>query len=390
MKREKKQIETEMIHGGPERNYEGSLAAPIFQTSTFSFSSAAEGERRFAGEEEGYIYTRLGNPTVRALEDRIAVLEGGEKGLAFASGMAAVSAVLIALTKTGDHILCSNGLYGCTFGLLTMMEEKYDITHSFSHMRTEEEVREQITDRTTCVFIETPINPTMRVIDLEMVAKVAKEYGVPVVVDNTFCTPYLQRPLEKGCDIVIHSATKYISGHGDVIAGLVVGDEEFMNRLRMSEQKDIGGVLSPFDAWLLLRGLKTLHVRMDRHSSNAQVIADKLASHPRVERVYYPGVREIDSPAGRQMRNGGGVVAFELSGGKREAQNFIDRLSFIRIAVSLGDAETLIQHPASMTHAVVPAHKREEMGITDSLIRLSVGLEAADDIWHDIYQALSV
>lgn len=271
-----------------------------------------------------------------------------------------------------------------------MMEEKYDITHSFSHMRTEEEVREQITDRTTCVFIETPINPTMRVIDLEIVAKAAKEYGVPVVVDNTFCTPYLQRPLEKGCDIVIHSATKYISGHGDVIAGLVVGDEEFMNRLRMSEQKDIGGVLSPFDAWLLLRGLKTLHVRMDRHSSNAQVIADKLASHPRVERVYYPGVREIDSPAGRQMRNGGGVVAFELSGGKREAQNFIDRLSFIRIAVSLGDAETLIQHPASMTHAVVPAHKREEMGITDSLIRLSVGLEAADDIWHDIYQALSV
>ncbi|CDQ18715.1 Methionine gamma-lyase [Halobacillus karajensis] len=367
------------------------MATPIFQTSTFSFGTAAEGARRFAGEEEGYIYTRLGNPTVRALEDRIAVLEGGERGLAFASGMAAVSAVLIALTKTGDHVLCSNGLYGCTYGLLQMFEEKYKITHDFSFMATEEDVRNGITEKTRCIFIETPINPTMKMIDLSMVARVAKEYGIPVVVDNTFCTPYLQRPLDLGCDIVLHSATKYIGGHGDVIAGLVVGEKAFMDDLAMSQQKDIGGILSPFDAWLLLRGLKTLHVRMDRHSSNADEIARKLKEHPKIKHIYYPGMKEHEhhSIVRKQMRTGGGVLAFELEGSKEEAQQFMDRLRLIQIAVSLGDAETLIQHPATMTHAVVPEEKRREMGIGDSLIRLSVGLEALDDIWGDLVYALN-
>ncbi|QAS54656.1 methionine gamma-lyase [Halobacillus litoralis] len=384
-------METSMIHSEHKvRDVHGSLTMPIYQTSTFSFSSAAEGARRFAGEEEGYIYSRLGNPTVKALEERIAVLEGGERGLAFASGMAGVSAVLIAMTKANDHILCSNGLYGCTYGLLQMLEEKYDITHDFSFMESEEELRNKINKNTSCIFIETPINPTMKVVDLSMVAQVAKEYGIPVVVDNTFCTPYLQRPLEKGCDIVIHSATKYIGGHGDVIAGLVVGKGEFMNALAMAEQKDIGGVLSPFDAWLLLRGIKTLHIRMDRHSSNAAEIARKLKEHPRVENVYYPGMEnhEQKSIVKKQMKTGGGVIAFELKGSKSEAQNFMDRLELIQIAVSLGDAETLIQHPATMTHAVVPEEKRKEMGIGDSLIRLSVGLEAVEDIWHDMNQAL--
>ncbi|WP_431357369.1 methionine gamma-lyase [Halobacillus litoralis] len=391
MKENIKSMETSMIHSEHKvRDVHGSLTMPIYQTSTFSFSSAAEGARRFAGEEEGYIYSRLGNPTVKALEERIAVLEGGERGLAFASGMAGVSAVLIAMTKANDHILCSNGLYGCTYGLLQMLEEKYDITHDFSFMESEEELRNKINKNTSCIFIETPINPTMKVVDLSMVAQVAKEYGIPVVVDNTFCTPYLQRPLEKGCDIVIHSATKYIGGHGDVIAGLVVGKGEFMNALAMAEQKDIGGVLSPFDAWLLLRGIKTLHIRMDRHSSNAAEIARKLKEHPRVENVYYPGMEnhEQKSIVKKQMKTGGGVIAFELKGSKSEAQNFMDRLELIQIAVSLGDAETLIQHPATMTHAVVPEEKRKEMGIGDSLIRLSVGLEAVEDIWHDMNQAL--
>lgn len=248
----------------------GSLSTPIFQTSTFTFDTAEQGERRFRGEEEGFIYSRLGNPTVTALEDKIATLEGGEKGLAFASGMAAVSAVLVALTKANDHILCSNGLYGCTFGLLTMMEEKYQITHDFSAMRTKEEVRSLIKPETACIYIETPINPTMQLIDLEMVAEVAKEYEIPVVVDNTFSSPYLQRPLELGCDVVIHSATKYIGGHGDVVAGLVVGKRDFLDSVQMTTQKDIGGIISPFQAWLLLRGLKTLPVRMDRHSEQAE------------------------------------------------------------------------------------------------------------------------
>jgi methionine-gamma-lyase len=391
LKNKEKRIETAMIHNDEKSGkYDGSLTTPIFQTSTFSFSSAAEGERRFAGEEEGYIYTRLGNPTVRTLENRIATLEGGDRGLAFASGMAAVSAVLIALTKAGDHVLCSNGLYGCTYGLLQMFEEKYAITHDFSYMKTEEDVKAKITPDTRCIFIETPINPTMKIIDLAMVARVAKEHGIPVVVDNTFCTPYLQRPLDLGCDIVLHSATKYIGGHGDVIAGLVVGKKEFMDDLAMSQQKDIGGVLSPFDAWLLLRGLKTLHVRMDRHSINALDLAKRLDNHPKVKQVYYPGMEgnEQFNIVEKQMKTGGGVLAFEIEGGKEEAQQFMDRLHLIQIAVSLGDAETLIQHPATMTHAVVPEEKRQEMGITDTLIRLSAGLESVEDLWEDLNQSL--
>ncbi|MGP4076172.1 methionine gamma-lyase [Halobacillus sp. K22] len=387
MNRKDKRMETSMIHGGKHSDeFLRSLTMPIFQTSTFSFQTASEGERRFSGEEEGYIYTRLGNPTVKALEERMAVLEGGEKGLAFASGMAAVSAVLIALTKANDHILCSNGLYGCTYGLLTTLKEKYNIQHDFSFMRTEEELRERITDSTTCIFIETPINPTMKVIDLQMVAKVAGEYNIPVVVDNTFCTPYLQRPLELGCDIVIHSATKYLGGHGDVIAGLVIGKKDFMEELAMNEQKDIGGVLSPFDAWLLIRGLKTLHIRMDRHSSNAGKIAKYLRHHPLVKDVYYPDTEGHDLQG--QMEDGGGVLAFDIEGGKEEAHHIMDQLKLIKIAVSLGDAETLIQHPASMTHAVVPEEERKKMGIGDNLIRLSVGLESVEDIWEDLEQAL--
>lgn len=388
----KKHMETKMIHNESCKNNEtGSLTTPIYQTSTFSFASAQEGARRFAGEEEGYIYSRLGNPTVAQFEERMAALEGGEKGLAFASGMAAVSAVLIALTKAGDHIVCSNGLYGCTYGLLKMMEEKYGITHDFCSMETEEELKQTMTDRTACIFVETPINPTMKVIDLEMVSRTASSTGAPVVVDNTFCTPYLQRPLDLGCDVVVHSATKYIGGHGDVVAGVVVGSHSFMEKLASSQQKDIGGILSPFDAWLLIRGMKTMHLRMDRHSANASEIAARLMRHPKVKNVYYPGFQDDRQGAvvQNQMKTGGGVIAFELNGGREEAERFINRLDLIKIAVSLGDAETLIQHPASMTHAVVPEEQRNAMGIHESLIRISVGLEAVDDIWYDLYQSLS-
>ncbi|MFG6119725.1 methionine gamma-lyase [Thalassobacillus sp. B23F22_16] len=387
-----KRFETSVIHAGYDsKQHLGSLSTPIFQTSTFTFDSAEQGERRFAGEEEGYIYSRLGNPTVRALEEKIAELEGGEMGLAFGSGMAAVSAVLVALTKTGDHILCSQGLYGCTFGLLRMMNEKYNITSDFSLMETEEEVRDLIQPNTSCIYIETPINPTMRLLDLEMIARVAKEYDIPVVVDNTFSTPYLQRPLELGCDIVIHSATKYICGHGDVIAGLVVAEKEFLSEVAMTTQKDIGGVISPFDAWLLLRGLKTLPVRMDRHSYNAAMIFKEMEKHAGIKRVYYPDDAQHPdySIKEKQMKQGGGIIAFEIEGTKEDAQRLLNNLSFIQIAVSLGDAESLIQHPATMTHAVVPEAERLKMGITDQMIRLSVGLEAWEDIWADLEKALS-
>lgn len=386
-----RRFETEAVHVGYDsKDHLGSLSTPIYQTSTFTFESAEQGERRFAGEEDGYIYSRLGNPTVTALQERIARLENGEAGLAFATGMAAVSATLIKLTKANDHILCSQGLYGCTFGLLSIMDEKYNIKSDYIAMDTEDQIRDHILPETSVIYVETPINPTMKVIDLEMVARVAKEYDIPVVVDNTFSSPYLQRPIDLGCDIVIHSATKYIGGHGDVVAGLVVGKEDFISDMAMTTQKDIGGQMSPFDAWLLLRGLKTLPLRMERHSQTAETIVDHLKAHSNVDRVYYPF--DADNPdyhiAKKQMRLGAGVIAFEVKGGKKEAQAFLNRLSFLKIAVSLGDAETIIQHPATMTHAVVPEETREKMGISNTLIRMSCGLEAWEDIWADLKQSL--
>ncbi|WP_273832535.1 methionine gamma-lyase [Guptibacillus sedimenti] len=384
-------FETKTIHDGYDsKSHHNSLASPIYQTSTFTFETAEAGERRFAGEEPGYIYSRLGNPTVRMLEERIASLENAEGGLAFGSGMAAVSAVLMYLVKSGDHILCSEGVYGCTFGLLKMLEEKFAIEHDLLPLDSFEQIQQAIRPNTTVIYIETPINPTLKLIDLEMISSVAKEKGITVVVDNTFSTPYLQRPLEFGCDIVLHSATKYIGGHGDVVAGLVVSDKKTITAIAKSTQKDIGGILSPFDAWLLLRGLKTLPIRMDRHCSNAHKIVQKLIEHPSVTNVMYPGREESPSflIAQKQMKSPGGLISFEINGGKLEAQNFMNRLGMIKIAVSLGDAETLIQHPATMTHAVVPEEEQKRMGISESLIRLSIGLEAWEDIWRDIEQAL--
>jgi methionine-gamma-lyase len=386
-----KQFETLVIHHGYDtKEHLGSLSVPIFQTSTFTFDTAEQGETRFAGEEEGYIYSRLANPTVRVLEEKMACLEGGEKALAFGSGMAAVSAVLFALTKANDHIICSQGIYGCTFGLLDLLKQKYNILHDFCSMETEEELVRLIRPETVCIFIETPINPTMKLIDLDMVVKVAKEYGIKVIVDNTFCSPYLQTPIKHGCDVVVHSATKYIGGHGDVVAGIAVGSKELMEEVAKTTQKDIGGIISPFDAWLLLRGLKTLAVRMDRHCANAEKISKRLKEHPLVSKVYYPN--DPDNPdytiSQKQMKLGGGLVSFEIKGTKQDVQRFLNRLQLIKIAVSLGDTETLIQHPATMTHAVVPEEVRKNMGISDQLVRLSVGLEAWGDIWQDLEQAL--
>ncbi|MBM7604877.1 methionine-gamma-lyase [Metabacillus crassostreae] len=384
-------FETKSIHAGYEaKNHSDSLTPPIYQTSTFTFSSIQQGANRFAGVEDGYIYSRLSNPTVTVLEERMAQLEEGEAALAFGSGMAAVSAVLIGLTKANDHVLCSKGLYGCTFGLLQMLQEKYSILHSLSDLSTADEILAGIRENTTCIYIETPINPTMKIIDLELVTKIAKEKGIKVVVDNTFLTPYLQKPLEIGCDLVIHSATKYIGGHGDVIAGIVVGDTDTISYLKKTTQKDIGGVISPFDAWLLLRGLKTLGVRMDRHCKNAEKIVEKLRNHSKVKTVYYPGDKAHPDYqiVKKQMKEGGGLISFEVIGSFEDSVKFADHLKLIKIAVSLGDAETLIQHPASMTHAVVPEDTRKEMGITNELLRLSVGLEAWEDIWKDLEQAL--
>jgi methionine-gamma-lyase len=387
----KKRFQTNAIHGTyNSKDHFGSLTPPLFQTSTFVFDTAQQGENRFLGEEQGMIYSRLGNPTVQQLEERMALLEGGEKALAFGSGMAAVSSVLLHYVKEGSHILCSKGIYGCTYGLLKWLEEKFRITFELSDMRSVEEIEKKLSSKTACIFLETPINPTMEIIDLSTIVTAAKKHGVPVVVDNTFCSPYLQRPLEHGCDIVLHSATKYIGGHGDVVGGIVVGSEKEMTVIASHVRKDIGGIMSPFDAWLLIRGLKTLPVRMERHCENAGEIAERLQKHIMVDTVIYPSffTRRNREIVEKQMDKSGGIISFTIKGGKEEAQRLLNKVSLLKVAVSLGDTETLIQHPASMTHAVVPEPERLKMGITDNLIRLSVGLEAWEDIWEDLNNAL--
>jgi methionine-gamma-lyase len=391
MERNYKHFETKVIHAGYDsKEHLNSLSTPIYQTSTFTFDTAEQGERFFAGEEKGYIYSRLGNPTVSVLQEKVAEIEEGEACLAFGSGMAAISAVLLSLTKANDHVLVSQGVYGCTYGLLKLMEEKYNVTHDFSFMENEEEIRNLIKPETTCIYIETPINPTMKLIDLEIVVKIAKEYKIAVVVDNTFCSPYLQKPIQMGCDVVVHSATKYICGHGDVVAGLAIASQELISKIAMTTQKDIGGILAPFDAWLLLRGLKTLPIRMDRHCDNTVKLVEWLKKEPKIKSVYYPG--DPNHPdheiMKKQMKHGGGLFSFEIEGEKKQIQAFMNGLKMIKIAVSLGDAETLIQHPATMTHSVIPEEVRLSMGITNQLIRLSVGLEAWEDIRDDIKQSL--
>ncbi len=383
--------DTRLIHEGMDpKQHHDSLTVPLYQTSTYTFHTAEQGQRRFAGEEAGGIYSRLGNPTVEVLEKRMMALEEGGGALAFGSGMAAVSTILVHLTKAGDHILCSKGLYGCTFGLLGIFENKYNITHSLSELSTRDEIEQAITTNTTVIYVESPINPTMELVDLHLVCEVAKERGIRVVVDNTFCSPYLQQPLIIGADFVLHSATKYLNGHGDVIAGILVGkDADEMHQIRMSIQKDYGGIISPFDAWLILRGLKTLHVRMERHVKNAEKLLAYLKTEPSVTKILYPF--DDNHPhaaiAKKQMQAGGGLISFVVDGGTEAAQRFLNHLKLIHVAVSLGDAETLIQHPATMTHSVVPEADRIAMGIDNGMLRLSVGLEDPEDIIADLQQA---
>lgn len=385
-------LSTTAIHAGHKSDVQtGSLATPIYQTSTFVFSSVEEGARRFAGEDAGYVYSRLGNPTVQVLEEKVAALEKAEAGLAFASGMAAVSSVLMALIQTGDHILGTKGLYGCTYGLLNLMKDRFHVDYTLCDMTNEHAILEKLRPTTRVIYVETPINPTMKLVDLQLVAKVAKEAGAYVVVDNTFMSPYLQRPIEHGCDLVVHSATKYIGGHGDVIAGIAVGPKPVLDTIRMTTQKDMGGILSPFDAYLLIRGLKTLGVRMERHCENGMRVAEYLHHHPKVAAVYYPGLRHFSQHdlACKQMDGFGGIISFELKGGLESGIRMMNLVQLCKRAVSLGDVDSLIQHPASMTHSVIPPEERAEMGITDGLIRLSVGIEDVEDIIDDLEMALS-
>lgn len=383
--------DTKIVHAGQHLDpATGALSTPIYQTSTFVFNSAEQGAARFAGEEKGYIYTRLGNPTEEQLEEKVAILEGGEAAIATASGMAAIAAPIWTLCKAGDHIVASDTLYGCTFALLSEQMERFGIEVTFVHAKDTENIRKAMKKNTKLVYIETPANPTLDIIDIEKSAKIAHENGAVLMVDNTFMSPYGQRPIELGADIVIHSATKYINGHGDVIAGIVIGKKEFIDQVRFVGIKDItGACISPFNAWLIIRGLKTLGVRMERHCENAMKVARFLEKHPMVENVVYPGLESHPQHelAKKQMNIFGAMISFEVKGGVEAGRQLMNNVELCSLAVSLGDTETLIEHPASMTHSPVPAEERLKAGITDGLVRLSVGLENPEDIMADLDQA---
>jgi len=368
-----------------------SLSTPIFMSSTFAFKDADEGAAIFAGEVNGYVYTRIGNPTIAALENEVAYLEGGEAGVAFASGMAATATTVLALARTGDNIVASDTLYGGTHSLFAENMPRVGIEVRQVDARDISNIEKAIDEKTRAIFIETPANPTMVVLDIAACAELARARGIDLIVDNTFPTPYYQNPLELGASIVIHSATKYIGGHGDTVAGLAVGSKEFIQRLKGEFLRDWGGCISPFNAWLLLRGLKTLPVRMERHSENAMEVAQFLSYHPKVESVMYPGLRTHPQHelAKRQMRGFGGMIAFKVKGGREAGKVLMDSVELCTLAVSLGDVDTLIQHPASMTHSTYSAEELEKAGISENLVRLSVGLEDADDIVADLKQALS-
>lgn len=388
-----KKFATQSIHGGHKKDpVSGALTTPIFQTSTFVFDSAEQGGRRFALEEDGFIYSRLGNPTNMQLEEKIALLEKGEACLSTSSGMGAITSALWTALKAGDHIVASKTLYGCTYALLNHGISRYGVEVTFVDAANLDEVRAAMKENTKVVYLETPANPDLKLVDIEAVAKIGHEVeGCMVIVDNTFCTPYIQRPLELGADVVVHSATKYLNGHGDVIAGFVVGKKEFIDQVRLFGVKDMtGAVLSPFDAYLIMRGMKTLQIRMDRHTKNAMEVAKFLESHENVELVNYPGLESFPQYelAQKQMDMPGGMIAFEVKGGLEAGKKLLNSLELCTLAVSLGDCETLIQHPASMTHSPYTPEERAEAGISEGLIRISVGLEDAEDIIADLKQGL--
>lgn len=381
---------TKAIHFEEFTSQHKPLVTPIFQTSTFGFDNADQGAARFMKKEDGYIYSRLGNPTVRTLERKMAHLDGADAALATGSGMAAISTALLALTKSGRHIVSDNCLYGCTFTFLQEhMCDRMGVDVTFVDASDPENVRKAMRPETDIVYIETPANPTMKVVDIEACAEIAHKNDAKLIVDNTFLTPYFQTPLSMGADLVVYSATKYLCGHGDAIAGIITGSAENIGHC-FHILRDYGGIIAPLNAWLILRGLVTLPLRMDKHTSNAMEVAKFLEAHPKVTKVLYPGLKSHPQHelAMKQTSGSSGVITFFVKGGLEAGKTVMNSVKLCVLAVSLGDAESLIQHPASMTHAGIPKDEREKAGITDDLIRLSVGIEDHRDIIDDLRQAL--
>ncbi|GKU81361.1 bifunctional cystathionine gamma-lyase/homocysteine desulfhydrase [Niallia sp. NCCP-28] len=372
---------TKLIHGGISGDaHTGAVNVPIYQVSTY--------KQEGVGNHKGFEYSRTGNPTRHALEELIKDLEDGKRGFAFSSGMAAITAVMM-LFKQGDHILLTDDVYGGTFRVITKVLNKFGIEATFIDTSSISNIQEAIQSNTVALYIETPTNPLLKITDIKAASALAKEHGLLTIVDNTFSTPYFQTPLPLGADIVLHSATKYLGGHSDVVSGLVVVNDDDLGSDLHFIQNSTGGILGPNDSWLLIRGIKTLGIRMEEHERSAQEIVSFLSTHPQVEKIYYPGLpAHPNHEISRQQALGfGGMISFDV-GSEEKAANLLSKLKYFTLAESLGAVESLISVPAKMTHASIPKERRAELGITDGLVRISVGLEDVDDLIEDLKQAL--
>lgn len=382
---------SKLIHSGGIENDKGSAVTPIYQTSTFSFKSAQHGAQCFSGESDGYIYTRIGNPTIADLENTMADLENGFGGVATASGMGAVNTVYTAYLGQGDHVVCTDSMYGPSRGVLETIYPKFGVEASFVDSSDVKNVEAAIRPNTKLIYLETPANPTMNIVDLKAVAELAHSKGIKVCVDNTFCSPYIQKPLDLGCDIVLHSMTKFINGHADIVAGMVVSKTEEDYKKTRNIMVNMGCNMDPHQAYMTRRGLKTLAIRIDKAQANCIKVAEFLNNHPKVEWLKYPGLKSHPQYdlAQKQMSGPGAIISFGLKGGYKSGEIMMNNVELALLAVSLGGIETLIQHPASMTHSKLTKEGRAQAGITDDLVRLSIGIEDVEDIIHDLDNALA-
>jgi methionine-gamma-lyase len=390
MNTKKSGFNTKLIHAGELDDQFGSATVPIYQTSTFKFETAEEGAKCFSGESNGYIYTRIGNPTIDALERQIAILENGFGGIAVSSGMAAVNVIYQALLASGDHLVSTDAVYGPSRAIMENHYVKYGVQSTYLSTTDLTAVEKAIKPNTKILFIETPANPTMDITDIAGCAEIAHKHGALLVVDNTFCSPYLQNPLDLGADILFHSMTKSINGHADIVGGIIVSKTEELYKKLRGMMISLGCNMDPHQAYMVIRGLKTLGIRVDRATENAEKIAVFLENHPKIAWIKYPGLKSHPQYelGQRQMKANGSMISFGLTTGFEGAKKLMDNVELCLLAVSLGGVETLIQHPASMTHSKVSAEGKIKAGITDDLIRFAVGIEDAEDIIADLKQGL--
>jgi methionine-gamma-lyase len=384
-------FDTKLVHAGDFKDEFGSAITPIYQTSTFEFESAEQGGKRFKGEESGYIYTRLSNPTIDALENKLAALENGAGAVAFSSGMAAITAVYIAFLKQGDHMVSSNAVYGPSRVAMKTIFAGFGIDSTYVDTADLSAVEAAIQPNTKLLYLETPGNPMMQLCDIQTISEIAHAHSIPVVVDNTFCSPYLQKPLDLGADISLHSLTKFINGHGDIVAGAVISKDAEVNNLMRQTMIMMGSNIDPHQAFLIARGVKTLSLRMEKAQANAQTLAEYLEEHPKISWVNYPGLDSFPqkSLAEQQMAGFGTMMSFGVVGGYKACEQLMNHVKVALLAVSLGGVETLIQHPASMSHASVGAEARAQAGISEDMVRFSVGIEDINDLREDLRQALA-